>query len=489
MRLDPRTPVLVGVGQVNHQGGDAPEPVDLLAEAARRAATDSHAPSLLDKVSSVRVVNLLTRRYPDPGALVAERVAPHATHTLLTAMGGNMPQVLLDRTAADIAAGDLDVALIGGAESWKTRNAYRARDERPPWSTQDPRTRPDEVLGGELTVGDPEEAAHGLALPVQYYPLFESALRVRAKETMAEHAATVAELWSTFSAVAAHNPYAAVPRAHSPEEIATPSPANRMICFPYTKLLNSNNSVDQAAALIMCSAEAAAAAGVPAERWVFLHGAAEATDAGVSYRDDLAASPAIRVAGRAALDLAGVAPDELAFVDLYSCFPSAVQVAAAELGLPLTRRLTVTGGLTFAGGPWNNYVTHAIATMVPLLREAPDAFGLCSANGGMLSKHAVAVYSARPSAALAPVADVQARVDAFPHRSVAVGHQGDATVEAYTVAHDRAGAPDRAFVAALLPDGRRAWATSDDPDVLGELERHEGCGRPATLAAGTISLC
>ncbi len=219
---------------------------------------------------------------------------------------------------------------------------------------------------------------------------------------------------------------------------------------------------------------------------MFLHGAAEAADAGVSYRQDLAASPAIRTAGRAALDLAGVRPDELTFVDLYSCFPSAVQIAAAELGLSPERQLTVTGGLTFAGGPWNNYVTHAIATMVALLREAPDAVGFCSANGGMLSKHAAAVYSARPPAALAPVTDVQATVDAFPRRSVAAGYHGPVTVEAYTVAHDRAGEPERAFVAALAPDGRRAWATSADPDLLAAMEREELCGRPASFAGGDV---
>ena len=41
------------------------------------------------------------------------------------------------------------------------------------------------------------------------------------------------------------------------------------------------------------------------------------------------------------------------------------------------RDLTVTGGMTFAGGPWNNYVTHGVATMVGVLREDPGDLGLC----------------------------------------------------------------------------------------------------------------
>lgn len=496
MTLDPRTPVIVGVGQLNVAGSDAPEPVELLAEAARRAAIDSEGHRLLDRVTSVRVVNIFSRGYPDPGALVAERVVPHATQTVLTTVGGNMPQVLVDRTATDIAAGRLDAALIGGAESWKTRSGHKKRGTKAGWTDQDPEVKPSETVGGEMEIGDGEELRHGLLLPVQYYPLFENALRIKKGVNPHDHIQTIAELWARFSQVAAHNPHAAIPRAHTPEEISTPTESNRVICWPYTKLLNSNNSVDQAAALIMTSAATAEAAEVPRDRWIFLHGAAEAADAGVSYREDLSSSPAIRTAGTAALKAAGKNVDDLSFVDLYSCFPSAVEVAAEELGLPARRLPTVTGGLTFAGGPWNNYVTHSIAAMVELLREAPGTFGLCSANGGMLSKHAFGIYSTAPTAAatnpgrgeLAPVRNVQAEVDRFPLRQVAKDHHGTATIETYTVAHDRAGEPEKAFLVGLTPDGKRAWATSTDPHLLAALETDEFGGRKATFAGNRVEI-
>src|SRR4029077_19523522 len=108
----------------------------------------------------------------------------------------------------------------------------------------------------------------------------------------------------------------------------------------------------------------------------------------VSNRDDLGGSPGMRIAGRRALELANVDADDLAHVDLYSCFPSAVEISAHELGLGTDRPLTVTGGLSFAGGPWNNYVMHSIATMAERLREAPGARGLVTANGGFITKHA-----------------------------------------------------------------------------------------------------
>jgi acetyl-CoA C-acetyltransferase len=255
-----------------------------------------------------------------------------------------------------------------------------------------------------------------------------------------------------------------------------------MIGFPYTKRLCSNNHVDQAAALLLCSLGAARALGVPTDRFVFPWAGTEADDtAFVSQRMELCASPAIRRAGAEALRLAGVGIDDLDFVDVYSCFPSAVQVTAAELGLSLDRLLTVTGGLTFAGGPWNNYVTHAIATMVGILRRHPDAVGLCTANGGLLTKHAFGVYAARPPPNGFRTLNLQAQVDAVPAIAAADHHQGPVTVEASTVMHDREGRPEQAFIACRTDDGRRAWGRSTDPDLAQALMSEEFAGRRVTI--------
>ena len=128
-----------------------------------------------------------------------------------------------------------------------------------------------------------------------------------------------------------------------------------MISFPYPKLCTANMQVDQGAGYIVCSVEAARAAGVPEERWVFPLAGADAHDHWfISHRPELHRSPAIRLAAGAAFALAGVGPDDLGPIDLYSCFPAAVQMAAREIGLPVDdpgRPLTLTGGLTFGGGP------------------------------------------------------------------------------------------------------------------------------------------
>jgi acetyl-CoA C-acetyltransferase len=334
----------------------------------------------------------------------------------------------------------------------------------------------------------PAEVARGVFLPVQHYPMFDVALRAHDGLTIDEHRRRLGELWSGFSRVAATNPDAWIQREYTAEQIVEPSVDNRMVGFPYTKLMNSNNNVEQGAGLIMCSVERATALGVPRDRWVFLHSGAGAHDHWwVSNRDDLHSSPAIRAAGRRALALAGVGPDDLAHIDLYSCFPSAVQVAARELGLGLDRQLTVTGGMSFAGGPWNNYVMHSIATMAGLLRSDPGSRGLVTGNGGYLTKHAFGVYSTEPPAEGYRHADCQAEVDALPRREAVESFEGTVEVETYTVMHGRDGGPEQAVAALRTPDGRRTWGRSDDATLMDALVAEEWVGRSVALdAEGTF---
>jgi acetyl-CoA C-acetyltransferase len=507
-RPDPRTPVIVGVGQSIRRGDDgepAVEPVDLMAEALRAAAADTGAPParVLRAAGSVRVPMLVSWRYRDPGRLAASRAGATVDESWLTAMGGNYVQTLVNRSCADIVAGRQDVILLTGAEAFRTRTAARADGVDPGWTRQGDDVEPATPVGDDRPLSSAAEIALGLGLPVVWYPLVENALRAAAGRTIGAHSAHLGGLWSRFSEVAAANPYAWMRRSFTPDELTTPSPGNRMIGFPYPKLLNSNLFVDQGAALILCSLARARSLGIAADRCVFVHAGADAHDHWlVSHRADLHASPAIRLAGRAALDLAAATPADLAQVDLYSCFPSAVQVAAAALGLspprqPGDRDLTVTGGMSFAGGPLNNYPMHALATMVGRLRADAGAspagpsggpLGLVTANGGFLTKHAIGVYgTAPPAAGIFRHAEPQPAVDALPATTLNPEPAGPATVESYTVTHARDGAPERAVLALTMPDGRRAWATSTDDATMRGLCREEGVGRRAAVGPGAVA--
>jgi acetyl-CoA C-acetyltransferase len=494
MALDPRTPVIVGVGQHLHRAeglGDALEPVALMAEAITAAAADAKLDTV-PAVDAIRVVSLLSWRYGNPALVLAERLGLAPRELAYTTNGGNTPQSLVNLTAEQIQAGELDVAILTGGEAFRTRMRAKRSGAQLDWPTA-PADAPPVLLGKDLQMNMQAEIDRKIWQPVQIYPMFETAIRAAAGTSPEDHLVRISEMWARFSEVAARNPYAWSREVRTPEEVRTPGPSNRMIGLPYPKYMNSNNDVDMAAALLVCSVDAARRLGVPEDRWVFAHAGTECHEHQfVSNRDTFARTPAIELGGRRVLELARTHIDDVALVDLYSCFPAAVQLGARSLGIDpysAERQLTRTGGLPFAGGPWNNYVMHAIATLVGELRERPGERGLVWANGGYATKHAFGVYSATPATTPFRRDSPQDEIDALPRRDLADADDaaGAVTVEAYTVMHDRDGAPEQAIVTALLADGRRAWGTSDDTAFATEMCDGEWVGREIVLRDdGTI---
>jgi acetyl-CoA C-acetyltransferase len=530
MVLDPRTPVIVGVGQVTNRPGppgdgslaDRPEPVGLMVDAVRAAVEDcddappgGSAPGgrrLLSRIQSLRVADPLSWHYENPGMLVSAALGVEPAQLVVTSTGGNDPQSLVNATALAIGRGELDAAVLVGADCVYTQAATRRDAERPllPWTVQPVGTLRPAVFGSDRRGTTEAEEDRGLDLPVHVFPLFENALRAESGRSLDQHRNRIGRLWSGFSEVAAANPYAWLHRVRTPEEIISVTEGNPMIAYPYTALLTADLEVDQGAALIMCSASAARTAGIAEERWVFPLAGADAHDHWfLSHRLDFHSSPAIRLAGASALALADTGAEELGPVDLYSCFPSAVQIAARELGLPEDdpgRPLTVTGGMTFGGGPGNNYGTHAVASVVGALRAHPGSRGLVTGLGLYVTTHSVGIYGTEPPsgtpAALAAGrlaegtaveeaagfawADPQSAVGALPQCVPDADAAGEVTVETYSVTYGPTGSPERAVVACRTPEGRRAWANVDDPDQLAVLVTEEGCGRLGTLRPGGI---
>jgi acetyl-CoA C-acetyltransferase len=517
MTLDPRTPVVVGVGQITVRPdpdldpSERPEPVELMARALRAAAEDAGGalpggPSaagdaLIRRADSLRVVVPLGWRAVNPPLLVAERLgfAPDnaPAQLMLSAIGGNTPQAMMHDACLAISQGDLEVVLVTGAEAMYTKGQSRRDPAKPAlsWASQPVEGTPEPTMFGVDKSGATDlEMSRGVILPIHAYPLFENALRAANGWTLAEHSARIGALWARFSQVAATNPYAWIRSPRTAEEIATPSADNRMVSFPYPKLCTANMAVDQGAGYIVCSVEAARAAGVPEERWVFPLSGADANDHWfISHRPELHRSPAIRLAGQAALGLAGLGIDDVGPIDLYSCFPAVVQMAAHELGLPVDdpqRPLTLTGGLTFGGGPGNNYASHGIAQAVGALRASPGAVGLVTGLGWFATKHSVGLYSTEPPPhqGAQPFAwrDVQPEVDALPQCRVDSEATGAVRIETYTVTFDREGQPERGIVACRTAGDSRAWGNITDADTLAALCAEEGIGRTGTLAEGGL---
>ena len=481
---DDRTPILVGVGQLTQRDDgleQALEPVAMMVEAARAAADDAGAGArLLAALDHVAVVNVLCFPYGNAPGLLAERVGAHPAHEIYTTIGGNTPQSLVNRMAARIAAGEADVALLAGAEAMRTLTRARRARAPLPWGGGEGTPS---VVGDPRDGSSPSESAHGMMLPTAVYPMFENAIRARRGWTIDAHRRHLGALCARLAAVAADNPYAWFRERRTAAEIATVTAENRWIGFPYPKRMNAIMEVDQAAAVIMTSVGRARALGIDPSRWVYLQGAAEAHDHWlVSERIDYVSSPAIRVAGRAALAAAGIEIDAVDHLGLYSCFPSAVQIGRDALGIAEDdpRPLTVTGGLPYFGGPGNNYSMHGIATMCDRLRAQPGTTGLVTALGWYVTKHAVGVYGTTPPLHPGRPADpaaLQREVDARPGPALVDAPNGTGIIETYTVLHDRDGTPVCGIVVGRTDDGRRFLAnTAPDRDLLEALTREEGVG-------------
>jgi acetyl-CoA C-acetyltransferase len=485
--LDENLPIIVGAGQVTQRPGtERPrEPLALMAEAARLAEADAQAGDLLHGLDSVRVVNIFSWPSKAPAHDLSNALAVAPREQIYTSLGGNTPQWQVNEAAERVHNGDLKFVLIAGAECVYSARRARTKGIDLGWS---PRGTPAPDVGDTRPGVNFAESKHGATLPTAVYPLFENALRAHYGRSLDAHRNALGELFAPFTEVAACNPHAWFRETKSAHEIATPTPGNRYIGFPYTKYMNSILDVDQGAALLMTSVAEARRLGIPEERWVYVRGCGDATDHWFfTERADFHSSPAIRASGQRALAMAGVTIDEIDYFDLYSCFPSAVQIARDMLSIASgdPRPLTVTGGLPYFGGPGNNYVTHSIAAMVDRLRGDRGKLGLVTANGWYVTKHATGIYSTDPPQhdwrRVDPKID-QAQIDAGPRPSYADTPSGRATVETYTVLFDRDGSPQRGIVIGRLPDDRRFIAnTPDDRRTLESMIRHEMVGTSGTV--------
>jgi len=485
MAIDPRTPVIIGTGQVLQRSDsptDAMDPVAMMVEAIRVASSDAGLSSV-PSPDAIRVVGLLAWNYGNPAHFIAQDLGLSPRELGLSGMGGNTPQTLVNKASVEISEGKSDLVILTGGETTRTRAKAKKANIELNWRKTDIAPT---MVSEEMDMVHPIEFERKIYMPIQVYPMFETALRAHAKRSISDHQVHISELWARFSEVAARNPYAWSRQARTAEEIRTVSPNNRMVGFPYLKLMNSNNDVDMSAAIIICSAEKAQALGVPRDRWVFPHSGTDTHEHNfVSNRHHFYKTPAIEIGGARALQLAGVSMSDISIIDLYSCFPSAVQLGAQSLGLDIRSQLTRTGGLPFAGGPWNNYVMHAIATVVNDLRQKPSEKAFVWANGGYTTKHAFGVYSTEPPKDGFKFAYPQNEVDALPRRDVASTAEaaGPATVEAYSVMHHRDGHPEIAHVSCLLADGRRAWGETTETSVMTSMCENEWVGTAVTLDA------
>jgi len=482
MTSDARTPVLVGVAAVQQREEDperAVEPLELMARALAAAAEDAGSRELLARADSIRAPRGFWS-YSDPCRLLAQRFGAAGARTEVAEVGV-LQTTLLGRAARDITLGRADVVLLTGGEA-RYRTARAGALGREASMTLQQGTLPDSVLRPAAEIVTQAEIRGQLGRPVNQYALIENALRAAEQQTLTEHRRDVAELWAGFSRVAAQNPDAWLGKAHTPAEIGEPGPGNRMLAFPYTKRLVSQWNVDQAAGLVLCSLGTARSLGLPEARRVYPLAVVDCEHmVPLTRRRELHRSPGFALAGRRALAHSRCELSELTRMELYSCFPAAVRVQQRELEVPRERELSVTGGMTFGGGPLNNFVLQAWVRTAQLLRADGGGTGLVTAVSGIITKQGVTVFSTEQDRGFV-FDDVtgEAAAAASPEVEVLDSAQGPARVASYTVLYD-AERPARAILLCDLEDGRRAVAIAEDAELAERATREELCGSQVRL--------
>lgn len=488
------TPVLVGIGQHSERFGDdgyeALIPVAMAVRAARLALQDAGV--------SVGQVDVLacTRQFDEsvPGfppmlgapdsfpRAVSKRLGADPARCIYAVTGGQSPQELVTELAGEIAAGTTRMALVVAAEAISTVLHLSRSAEKPDLSeaTASGGQSLDENRGVGLSgILAGTQVAHQLTDAPTQYAMFENARRTQLGQTRAEQAQEMGRWFAPFAEVAAANPHAALRTAFTAEELVTVTDSNRMIVDPYPKSVVAREKVNQSAAVLITSEEVATELGIPRELWVYLHGHSDLKDRELTQRQDLSRSEPAVAAINASLKMAGISLDDVAAFDLYSCFPIAVSAVASDLGLTPEdpRRLTVTGGLPFFGGPGNGYSMHGIVEIVDRCRRDPQSWGLVGANGGMFSKYSVGLYSAIPGEwHVGNDARLQAELDAPPSVPVALHPHGMATLETWTVRFEGGG--PRAVVIGRLASGERFIANdfAEDDEVRDLLLGENGPG-------------
>ncbi|MEU0494726.1 acetyl-CoA acetyltransferase [Mycobacterium sp. NPDC006124] len=492
MPVDPRTPVVVGVGQFTERIDDPDyrgmSSVDLATEAVRAALADTGAEvstvaGAVEVFAGLRQFEICTP-FDDPalGASdnyvrsVARRVGADPVRAILEPIGGNGPQHLMTEFAGAIAAGEHDVVLILGSENGSTLKTFAGREvDRPDHGENVGGQLEDRGYGFEQYMSE-YTATHGLTgAPVQY-GLLDNARRGRLGLDVEDYRHQMAELFAPFSKVAAKNPFSSSPVERSVDEIETVTAENRMICDPYPRLMVARDTVNQGAAALVMSVAAARRLGVSEDKWVYLRGHADQVEQDLLDRVDPSISVAAKQAVAEALRGAGIGIDDVATFDLYSCFPFPVFAVCDDFGLRADdpRGLTLTGGLPYFGGPGNSYSLHGIAETVAQMQDRPGAFGLVGANGGVMSKYSVGVYSTEPAEWAADrSAALQADIAALPTVAVTRHADGPGTIETYSVRYDwpvttgviigRLDADDTRFMALTEDDDLVALMTGGDP--------------------------
>jgi acetyl-CoA C-acetyltransferase len=458
-------PIIVGVAQ-NTQDKNAIQPLDplnLIAKECQNALIDTGVEDLRDFIDTIYMSTISSWIYQDSLGKLSEILDLSPKNKFKAPISGNVPQMLINKAAKAISLRMSKAVLIAGGEASYSKYRAEKGEIKLNWSEQ-PQRAINEAQKAISFYFSTFEYRNGLTNPSYAYALIETALRAASGKSLEEHLKSIGKLYERFSHIASKNPYAWIKKPINAEQIITPTSKNRKICHPYTKYMASNLYVDQAAALIMTTENIAKKLGINNKLWVYPMGGADLNNVFyMTQRSHIYDSPAIREATSIALEQAGLNLEDIDVFDLYSCFPCMVEIARQEIGIPEDdpRDLTITGGLSFFGGPFSSYSMHSIVTAVNLIREKPSLKVMILANGGYNTTQSIGIYGNEPPTkpwVNNDYQDLQQKINSKTLPEPLGKVNGNLTIEAYTIIYDRKGRPERGIVMGQIESGKRTLA-------------------------------
>ncbi|MFX0040495.1 MAG: hypothetical protein ACFFCY_03970 [Promethearchaeota archaeon] len=490
---DKNIPVIVGAGQITQKKNiDIPlDPLSLIVQACQNAINMSNVKNLRNMIDTIFMSTISSWIYDDPPTRLSTLLDIKPTKKYSAPISGNMPQFLVNKAAKAISLGESKAVLIAGGEA--SYSKYRSKKGQ--ITLNWPKIPPgaiNEARKAVIYYLSQFENEYRLTNPPYIYALIETALRAASGRTLHEHLEYIGKHYERFSKIASENPYAWERNPYLADEITTPSPENRKICHPYTKRMVANLYVDQAASIVITSEELANDIGINRKFWVYPMGGVDLKNIFyLSQRPKLYDSPAIREGSHLVLNQAGLKLEDINAFDLYSCFPCMVEIAKREIGIAEDdpRDLTITGGLSFFGGPFSSYSMHSIVSAVNLIQKNPPMKIMVLANGGYNTVQSFGIYGDEPPAKIWNENDyekVQHSINAKLLSKPVEEATGSFTVEAYTIVYDRKGLPEFGIAIGHLKTSERTFALIlTDLKTFMKLEQEELVGQTFSIEYDT----
>lgn len=470
MGFDAHAPVIIGVGEASRKSvsGEWPRPVELAGQAIKAALADTGRPdavaAAVDAIAAIRTfedsgISMGTGSPDNVPEAFGAAGGISAARLIYADVGGQSPQAMVHELAGEIRRGETGLAVIVAAEAMGTAKRARKAGVQLDW-----RVASDTGYDNRLStfpILSRAEIRHGIISMPLAYSLLENARRLGLGLSRDDYQVRMAELSAAMSEVSLTREHAQFAKRFTTGDLVKGSDSDYWLTDIYRRWRVAQDAVDLGSAIILTSAGKARELGVADDKMIWLAGSSETKESPYSERKDITHPSALEYALHAALDQAGFEAAQLGSVDIYSCFPVAVFAAVDTLGDP-ARALgdyTITGGLNFFGGPGNGYAMYSIAAVVERLRQDGSKPALITANGGVMSKQAVGIYTAsqppRPW-----TGDIRS---AYQPEAVVLDEapQGTGRVLTYTrpVAKDVAGP---ATLLLEMENGARALAVMDD---------------------------